>query len=399
MQHLKLGLSAIQLAIVLVCSTASGGWAQSHIWSTSLEGREGNRVAIDATGNTVIAGRYDNSVLVAKFDATGKQLWRKLFTRGNLWGPRIALDSGGDIVITGGFTMTINFGGGVLVSAGSEDMYLAKLSGLDGGHIWSRRFGSEDLERGVGIAIDDDSNVIVTGQFDGTANFGGGNLTSAGNFDVLVAKYDAAGFHIWSKSFGSPTRDQSLDVTVDEHGNVIATGKFIGSGIDFGGGPLNSTGIYDVFLAKLDANGDHLWSKSYGSPTNDSGAAVAVNENGDVSITGDFSGSVSFGGDTLTAPGNMGEGDIFVAKYRADGSHVWSQRFGNEHSELGSEIAVDEAGNVVVTGSFYGTVDFGGGPIGAVEVDGFLAKYDSDGAHIWSRRLGGAGEDRAFGTA
>jgi hypothetical protein len=101
----------------------------------------------------------------------------------------------------------------------------------------------------MGVAADASGNVIVTGFFEGAADFGGDTLICAGGEDIFVAKYDASGAHQWSQRLGSTAGDQGLAVAVDGSGDVIVTGRFEGT-VDFGGGDLTSAGGSDIFVAK-----------------------------------------------------------------------------------------------------------------------------------------------------
>jgi len=123
---------------------------------------------------------------------------------------------------------------------------------LGDSHLWSKRFGSTSFDQGYGVAVDDSGNVVVTGSFNGTVNFGGGGLNSAGSFDIFVAKFSGAeGSHLWSKRFGSTSDDWGRGVAVDGSGNAVVTGSFLGT-VDFGGGGLSSGGgYYDLFVAKF----------------------------------------------------------------------------------------------------------------------------------------------------
>ncbi len=116
-------------------------------------------------------------------------------------------------------------------------------------HLFSHRFGNTDHDRGIAIAVDGARNVLVTGFFRGTVDFGGGALTSAG-WDIFVAKYDAAGAHLWSQRFGDTDLDGGGAIAVDGAGDVLVTGRFRGR-VDFGGGPLTSAGSRDIFVAKF----------------------------------------------------------------------------------------------------------------------------------------------------
>jgi hypothetical protein len=209
----------------------------------------------------------------------------------------------------------------------------------------------------------------MTGYFSGTVDFGGGPLTSAGGDNIFLAKFDASGTHLWSQGF----RNQwGYSVALDSSGNVVMTGFFVDT-VDFGGGPLTSAGGQDIFLAKFDTNGTHLWSQGFGDGSDQIGQSVAFDPSGNVVMTGSFWGNVDFGGGPLTC---AGWSDIFLAMFDASGTHLWSQGFGDASIQFGRSVAFDPSGNVVMTGEFQGTVDFGGGPLtSAGWSDIFLAKF------------------------
>ena len=184
-------------------------------------------------------------------------------------------------------------------------------------------------------------------------------LTSAGERDAFVAKYAGAnGGHLWSKRLGNTSVDEGAGIAVNAAGDVAVTGSFVGS-VDFGGGPLTppSAGS-DVFAVVYSSLGAHRWSKRLGGTNGDSGRSVAIDGNGNVTVTGAFQGAVDFGGGALTSAGSF---DIFVAQYRgSDGQHVWSRRFGGTGNDRCQSVA-SKAGSVLVTGYFPGTVNFGDG--------------------------------------
>jgi len=145
--------------------------------------------------------------------------------------------------------------------------------------------------------------------------------------------------HNWSQGRGGTSTDNLLAVAVDGLGNTYITGNFTGS-VDFGGGNLANAGAYDIFLAKYDINGNHLWSQSFGSTNNDYGTSVAVDASGNVYLAGRFEADIHFGGATLI---NAGLADIFVAKLDANGNHIWSKGFGSNKVDYCNAIAVDSA--------------------------------------------------------
>jgi hypothetical protein len=149
---------------------------------------------------------------------------------------------------------------------------------------------------------------------------------------------------------------------------------------------LTSAGDRDIFVAKFKPDGDHLWSERFGDGSSQTALAVAVDVSDNVIVAGFFEGAVDFGGGALTSAG--GE-DIFVAKLGSDGAHAWSKRFGDASGQNPQDVAVDASGNVTVTGYFVGTVNFGGGALTAGSSgDMYVAKFGSGGAHVWSKRFG-----------
>jgi hypothetical protein len=191
---------------------------------------------------------------------------------------------------------------------------VAKYSASDGSHVWSRRFGGTSSDEGLGVAVDSGGNVVVTGTFRGTVDFGGGPLTGAGFSDIFVAKYSASdGSHIWSRRSGGPASDLSRGVALDSGGNVVVTGGFRGT-VDFGGGSFASAGKDDIFVATYSASdGSHVWSRRFGGTSFDEGLGVAVDSGGRVVVTGNFSETVDFGGVPLTS---AGLGDVFLLRLR-----------------------------------------------------------------------------------
>lgn len=342
----------------------------------------------------------DTDIFVAKLDAAGNHLWSYRFGDAAYQGGytiSIAVDEFDNVFLAGFFQGTVDFGGGPMTNTGGSDIFVAKFD-ASGTHLWSYRFGDAGQEaRAWGIAIDGFGNVLLTGDFGGAVDFGGGLLTSAGGKDIWAAKFTTGGTHVWSKRFGDSSPAQwGLDVDVASSGNFFLTGSFEGS-VDFGGGLLTSAGQGDIFVAEFDATGTHLWSKRFGDIGEDRAYSIAVNDAGSAVLAGSFNGSVNFGGGPLTS---AGAGDIFVAKFDGAGNHLWSQRFGDAGNNAGFDysIAVDGVGNVALTGWLYGTVDFGGGPLtSAGNYDIFVAKFDANGTHLWSQRFGDALDQQTYG--
>lgn len=247
-----------------------------------------------------------------------------------------------------------------------------------GDHIWSQRFGDGGFEIAYSAA-DSAGNILLTGVFTGTIDFGGGSLTAVGFGNGFLAKFDAGGNHIWSKRFGGEAAQVEATAVSDESGNVLITGFFKGT-VDFGGGSLTSGGSFDIFVAKFDTNGSHLWSRSFGDASDQRGWDLSTDNQGNVLVTAAFRSTVNFGGGPLQSAGGF---DIALAKLDFNGNHLWSKRVGEGHPEWASSVATDLAGNVLIEGAFVDTVDLGGGPLASAgSFDIFLAKLDSGGNHM-----------------
>ncbi|MBI5528776.1 MAG: hypothetical protein HY897_20795 [Deltaproteobacteria bacterium] len=215
-------------------------------------------------------------------------------------------------------------------------------------------------------------NLFLMGYFEETVDLGCGIPTSAGGGIIHVTKLDISGGCIWTKRFGQTAPSFGTALVSDTVGNVFITGLFEGK-VDFGGGDLTSSGPGVMFLAKYDHSGNHLWSTHFGNGNSDSRITIATAVDGGVLAAGHFEGSADFGGGKLTSAGNR---DVVIAKYDAGGNHVWSKRFGSTEDDRATFAAVDNSGNVFVTGYLMEMVDLGKGDEPAVGVwDIFLAKF------------------------
>jgi PKD repeat protein len=419
----NLGARSTDTASVVVTAVSNGGALR---WSNSAGNTEDDRgraVALDGAGNIFATGQFRSTInlgggpmtafkfsyqpdlpsdiYLVKYSPSGAHLWSKrIGGHGDDSGTAIAIDGSGNVIVAGFAGPNVDFGGGELPTAGSYDVFVAKYAGSDGHYLWAKRFGGPTDEYPWAIALDASGNVLVTGEFTGTVNFGGGPLISAGDRDVFVAKYAGAdGGHLWSRRSGAALMDVGNGIDTDASGNVFVTGFFQGT-VDFGGGSFTSAGDRDVFVAKYAAaSGQHLWSKRLGSTSIDEGSGLAVDPSGEVIVTGSFVGTVDFGGGPISTP-NLGS-DVFLVKYSTAGVHRWSKRLGGTNGDSGKSIAADGNGNVTVTGAFQGAVDFGGGALtSAGSFDIFVAQYaGANGQHVWSRRYGGTGNDRCQAVA
>ena len=356
-------------------------------------------VAPDHEGKVFVAGhtvglflaRYSgDGVLSWKKDFTGTSTDNRI--------NRIAVDHNGHVFIAGYITGEVDFGGGPLVSAGLKDIFLAKFDG-DGTHLWSQRFGNEYDDEARGVAVDNAGNVVITGDFGKAVDFGGGSLVNPdqwGKPDAYLARFDGEGKHLWSKRFGSFYEEWGRSVCIDPAGNVIATGDFRSS-VDFGAGEIAGGDFYDVFLIKYSSDGNHVWSKGLRGPDTDLGFSVAADLQGNVVIMGSFIERIDLDGLELDVQEYRRK--LFLASYSGNGDLGWGRLLNSSHEMYRSGMDIDLNGRVLITGTAYCKVDFGSGPYGTCdETYMFVAKFSNLGQSIWSKGIPAGGQaSRGFG--
>ncbi|MBW6513256.1 MAG: Ig-like domain-containing protein [Candidatus Syntrophosphaera sp.] len=310
-------------------------------------------------------------------------------------GNAIARDNLDNIYITGDFQGTAYFGSSTITSVGSWDVFVAKLD-KDGNWLWASRAGGTDVEWSNGIAVDNSGNVYITGAFYATAVFGTTSLTSAGDLDTFIAKLDTNGNWVWAKRSGGISSDEGFSLCVDDDGNVYYTGNFRGTA-SFGTTNLISSGSTDVFTAKLDSAGNWLWASQAGGSSGEEGHGIAADSSGKIYLTGNFWGTSQFGSTTLVASGPYA--NSFVAKMDSDGNWLWAKRAAM-YNGTGNAIAVGSNGNLLVTGWFYGTAEFGATSLTSSGLeDIYIAGMDSNSNWLWAQRAGGGGYDSGNGIA
>jgi hypothetical protein len=306
----------------------------------------------------------------------------------------IAVDTAGNFYVAGAFVGTIDLGAGPMVASGPQDWLVASVTPA-GALRWAKQFGGAQLDQAAGITVDANGHVFVIGNFESSVDFGGGMLTSAGYDDIaIVTLAQDTGAYVGSRRLGTANGEDGLGIVVDTSGNLTICGFFGAGTLDLGGGhSLTGAAQDNGFVASFDSTGAHRWSRVLGAGTTgnlSSCQAIALDASGGVVTTGSFDGSVDFGAGTVT-----GNSDIFVAKYSATGTPSWSHHYGGSNYDQGYAIAIAGNGDVMVGGTAYGQVDFGTGNVGASGTsDGFLLQFDSGGTARFARVLGGSGSVR-----
>jgi len=288
-------LTIIFTPLYSVYADASYEWAKQIVGDVLVEGKA---ITTDTSGNVYTVGDFYSTtdfdpgagianltsarggdIFISKLDSDGNYVWAKRIGGVELdSSTSIILDSSNNIYVTGYFDDTVDFDPGAgttnLTSNGNGDIFILKLDS-SGNYVWVKKIGEVLVERANSLSIDSSGNMYLTGHFQtfplGTVDFDPGagttNLTSAGNGDIFILKLDSSGNYVWVKSIGGISYEAGISVKTDSLGNVYTTGQFYGTtDFDPGAGTANltSVGSADIFISKLDSDGNYVWAKSIG---------------------------------------------------------------------------------------------------------------------------------------
>ncbi|WP_438004608.1 hypothetical protein WME89_38430 [Sorangium sp. So ce321] len=338
----------------------------------------------------------DSDILIAKLDEDGALVWgRRYGGPGFEYGARIGVLGDGSLVNAGVYVDSLDVGTGPIPGAGLSDIYVMQTDPL-GNPRWVRTFGDPEHQDVGDMAVDTEDNVVLVGSFEGTVDFGTGPHTSVGAQDAFVVELDRSGNTVWSRIFGSDASDGVTAVSVDPEDKVVFIGN-TSAGIDLGGGPLAPSRAY---VAKLDTAGNHVWSRLLGDGSTYL-QDIDADRAGNLIVTGSTPTTIDLGAGPLV---NEGWGAAFIAKLDPEGNAVWSRSFTTSLSftVIGS-VAADGQGNVIASGVLVSdvansSIDFDGTPFSSGDIRvsysarTFLAKFDAaDGHVLWVKGFDTAG--------
>ena len=402
-------LTLVILTSVIYAQTSGFTWSKQ---AGGISSDQGQAIATDSNGYSYVTGYFSGTatfgtttlvsngskdVFIAKLDTSGNWLWAKQAGgTSDDEGRGIATDAYGNSYVTGYFHASATFGTMTLASNGDHDIFISKLD-TNGNWLWAKQAGGYIEDYGYSISTDSISNCYVTGYFRSSVNFGTTTLTYSGGMDIFVTKLDSNGNWLWAKQAGGTSSDYGQSITTDSLGNSCVTGYFIGTAT-FGNTKLvSNSNEEDVFIAKLDASGNWLWARQAGGTSEDMGYGIAMDGTGNCYVTGFFNSSANFGNITLLSRGSQ---DIFVSKLDANGNWIWAKQAGGTSYEGGIGIATDSYGNSYVTGYFRGSVTFGSTQFVNYGLnDIFIALLDTNGNWIWAKKAGGTMSDLGYGIA
>lgn len=397
-------------AFTVLLFVSSIAWGQqpfsSFDWANNYGGKGYDRatsVTADLYDNSYVTGYFrdtliiadsmyvsqPNSVFIVKLDCQGGVEWSNYFG-----GPRntycysIDVDVMGNTYITGEFLDSVSFGN---IKLYNEDYYgaipfFAKLN-PNGEFEWATRLGGVHRGTGNQLKIDGEGNVYVTGRFSGLPEFGSTTLTSQANTDVFIAKIDTNGEFLWASQTKGGGSDSSADLNIDDSGNVYVSGAF-NQTMTLGNIVLYRHSSYDSFITKLNPQGQFVWANNVGGTGIARAAYNTIDSQGNTYISAQFSNTAYFDNDSLISDGGF---DVYIAKLNPNGEFVWQKQIEGSGDQWSNSIAMDSNDNLYVLGSFgMSEITIGETSLtGTYSADGstFLTKLDTLGNYQWAKHF------------
>ena len=263
---------------------------------------------------------------------------------------------------------------------------------------WIEAVGERDaaLDEIDGISVTDDGTTIIAGVFRGSIDLAGETYSSRGEGDVFLASIGVDGRQRWAKRFGGPGDDNAFDVTTDGAGNIILSGWFADS-VDFGGQTLVSRGDQDQFLAKYAPDGSLIWARRFGGPQGDGGNEVAVTPGGEIAVSAITAGDFEVDGQVY--PFGGGRRDSLVLRLSPEGQVRWVVPAGGPGLERIRALSMTPSGDVYVGFQFRGQLDMAGRTLaGAGRWDGAFARLTPSGDLAWLLPMASRGIDGVRGV-
>ncbi len=395
-------------------------------------------IAVDASGNAYVRGQTSSvfptaspiqpahsggtwDAFVTKLNAAGNALVYSTYLGGSgdessLGEVGIAVDSSGNAYVTGR-TDSTDFPTASPIQAanggGSRDAFVTKLNAAGNSLVYSTYLGGTNRDEGYGIAVDASGNAYVAGSTNSDDFPTASPMQPDKNlqFDVFVAKLNAAGSAlVYSTYLGGSAADEGFDIAVDTSGSAYVMGSTLSPDFPTASPiqPAHGGGIWDAFVAKLNAAGSALVYSTYlggsGAESSLGAVGIAVDSSGNAYVTGRTDSTDFPTASPIQAAHGGGNRDAFVTKLNAAGNVlVYSTYLGGSGGDEPFGIAVDASGNAYVMGLTRSTNFPTANPLQAT-LDGisdvFVTKLNSPGnALVYSTYLGGNGSDIGYAIA
>ncbi len=315
-------------------------------------------VTRDRAGNLIVTGTsgVDTSFYLAKFDPLGRPIWSKVLGTLYVFGNDVATDAAGNIIVAG------STGGGPVIDFGGGPLppggFLVRFT-PSGDFLDQKVLAASSAHSAspTQVRVLPSGDYVVAGGFSGAVNLGGGTISTPARASIFVVRYDPCWRVVFTKAFIGAGHQALLGLEIDPWGNIYLSGAISGD-VDFGAGPLTgpATG-WTIVAAKLDATGNHLASRKFaGAGDQTWPGRLGLDGAGNVLLTGRFDSTIDFGGGPLVSAGAE---DVYVAKLGPMLETVWAKRFGGPARQSGLAVTADAAGNALVAGVTEGDMVIG----------------------------------------
>jgi hypothetical protein len=396
-------MKKILLLLLFTCFLLDGVYAQEAqgTWGiniTTANAEAGTKVAFSPSGDMFLAGTHSGAGVsfssnivgygggtdycVARYSNTGTfKGARASGCSGNEAIRDMVVDASHNIYLVGSSTSTC---GGVY--AGGTDIFIHKFNGLPNVSTYSftKQIGGTGDDAATAMVLRG-SELVVTGYFAGTINLGGGNITSAGDSDMFVARYDTlTGNHIGSFRIGGAGKERPYDIELDASGNIYLTGQFSTSG-NFDGVNTITVATTSVFTAKYTSTGTLTWLKTFSpsdaAPDISGGFSLSLDSGNNLYISGNTYGNVDYGQGLVTGSSSR---KPFLLKYDNNGNFQWVKHIYAATASGAGETRIEQGSGDVIWGmSANGAVNFGSGAMPNNNgIDTYLVRYKADGTLV-----------------
>ena len=347
----------------------------SIVWAVqggSLDDEEVAGVATDEMGNVYWTGMYwieglfgdtilsvtnsSRGIFLIQCDNNGQLHWSKSFDGRGLKQISAIQYAEGYIYLTGYFETNLLIGDTILEAASDWELFLIKMN-VDGSLIWARQAGLEGRALGVSLEVDAGQNIVLAGHFVGKLAFASDTLqTATPDFDVFVAKFNAAGEPLWGRRAGGVFSSENSAIALDKNGHIYLTGRFLGVMKLDETIEIQTLGFHQSFyLLKYRSDGTPLWAKSFtGEDEKEANDMVLAHSR--IAITGNFIGTTTIGDFSISSRSSRNNG--FVAGFDLDGTIEWLKAIQSEELVFAETIISKADEGFIIGGHFLGHADF-----------------------------------------
>lgn len=304
-------------------------------------------------------------------------------------------EADGDVYMLIEFSETLTVGDHSFTSKGYTDVALVK-SSADGTIFWAQQIGSAKKDYGYGVDVHTDGSVAIAGSFGDDVTVGNKVIQSGGATDGYLAKFNGNGQLQWFNTISGKYYDYASDVAFDNEGNVLVTGWF--SGITtFTDYAIQSTNHNDGYLAKYAPTGELTWVQQFEGEGPQTGYSIAVDAANQYYVAGQFEKTMTVGSTEAVSKGFY---DAFVMSISSKGDVAWITSYGSDQSETLYEVKVSDAGDIYAAGYFTDQMMVMGEELVSKGFDdAFAVKLDVNGNTKWRTHLGASGWEYARSIA